>query len=207
MYCLFNPFNPILVKKLVKPLVAVSLFLLSLSSSFAQFKPTIAGEFAADMKKVIRDYPHQFNSMLGAVIDENPQYTNYECSLAVQGAERVTITRYSATNKQIYSWQALMFTSDDFETARARFKSLFQKFNNMAVKMDYGMTFYLKGKYQEPTESKTFASTVLRFEQADRITDKMRLEVSLQYELMEWKVRVLIYEKDREDTERGEMVD
>jgi hypothetical protein len=42
------------------------------------------------------------------------------------------------------------------------------------------------------------------------ITDKtvpgftaLRLEVSLQYELLEWKVKILLYDKEREDNERG----
>lgn len=195
------------MKKLVKPLVAAAALFLFISPAFAQLKLNPVGEFSADMKKVIRDYPHQFSSMLGTVIDENPQYTNYECNLAVQGAETVTITRYSASSKPVYSWQALMFTTEDFNAAKTRYRQLFQKFNNMAVKMDYGETFYLKGKFLEATETKTFASSMLRFELPDRITEKMRLEISLQYELMEWKVRVIIYEKDREDTERGEQLD
>jgi hypothetical protein len=98
-----------------------------------------------------------------------------------------------------------MLTTENFEEAKKKFRSLFSMFNHMAVKMDYGDTFYLSGKYDEPTEEKNFASTILTFEKADQLTRKMKLEVSMQYEMLEWKVRVLIYEKEREDNERGEI--
>ena len=73
--------------------------------------------------------------------------------------------------------------------------------------MDYGVTFYLKGKYIEPVEERNFTSALLSFELPDQITRKMKLEVSMQYELMEWKVKVMIYERDREDAEQGEVAE
>ena len=100
-----------------------------------------------------------------------------------------------------------MLTTDDFEEAKKKYRTLFTRLNHLPVKMDYGVTFYLKGKYAEPVEEKNFSSSVLTFELADRITSKMRLEVSMQYELMEWKVRLLIYEREREDTESGDLME
>jgi hypothetical protein len=179
---------------------------LSLSSS-AQLKLPGTTDFTSEMKKVIRDYPHNYQSMRGSALDENPQHINYECSLPIPGAESVTISRFSADQKEVYSWQAVMLTTEDFETARAKFKSLYARFNNMAVKMDYGVTFYLKGKYIEPTEERGFTSALMRFELPDRITQKFILEVTMQYEFPEWKVKILIYEKERADNEQGETID
>ncbi len=34
-------------------------------------------------------------------------------------------------------------------------------------------------------------------------TEKLKVELSMQYELLEWKLKVLVYEKEREDNERG----
>jgi hypothetical protein len=204
---LINPFNPLLVKKIVKALFSgILLFMLGLSSK-AQLKPITADDFGPDIKKVIREYPHQFSKLTGEVIDEKPQSTDYECTFKVKGAEESIITKYSAKNKSIYSWQALMLTTDDFEEAKKKFRSLYTRLNHLAVKMDYGVTFYLTGKYIEPLEEKNFTSAILSFELPDQITKKMKLEVSMQYELMEWKVRVLIYERDKEDQERGEITE
>jgi hypothetical protein len=35
----------------------------------------------------------------------------------------------------------------------------------------------------------------------------MRLEISMLYELLEWNVRVMIYEHERDDDEQGEIVE
>jgi hypothetical protein len=194
------------MKKIVKTLCFIVFSFLFSSSSFAQLKIPVANAFAADMKKVIREYPHQFTALQGEVIEENPQTVNYSCTVEVAGAEQATITKYSSgLQKQVYSWQALMLTTESFEEAKKKFRSLYTQFNNMAVKMDYGVTFYLKGKYEEPVEEKNFTSSILSFENSDQITHKMKVEIAMQYELMEWKVRVLIYDHERNDDERGKI--
>ncbi|MCR6720193.1 MAG: hypothetical protein NVV59_07775 [Chitinophagaceae bacterium] len=164
-------------------------------------------DFSADMKAVIRDYPHNYAKMRGGVQQQSPQQTDYESSMKITGAESVTISRFSADNKEVYSWSAVMLTTEEFSAAKAKYKTLFARFNNMAVKMDSGVTFYLKGKYLEPIEERGFTSSLFRFELPDMVTRKMILELSMQYEFPEWKVKVLIYERDREDTERGDIVE
>ena len=100
-----------------------------------------------------------------------------------------------------------MLTTEDFEVAKKKFRALHSQFNQLGVKMDYGETFYLGGKYIAPVEEKRFHSVILRFENPDRNTHRMKLEISMQYELLEWKVRVLIYEHERDDNEPGDIED
>lgn len=195
------------MKKIVKLLFFTAVSCALASPSFSQEKPDNFNSLGADMKKVIRDYPHQFASLKGEPIEENPQSTSYDCTFKVSGAENSSITVYSASNKNICSWQALMLTTDDFEQAKKKFRSLYNRFNNLTVKMDYGETFYLKGKYITPVEERNFTSTIMSFQDADQITSKMKVEISMQYELLEWKVSVLVYEREKEDTEQGEAVE
>lgn len=204
---LINPNNPLLVKRIVKSLFFTGLSFALVFPATSQVRFPGTSPLSSDMKKVIRDYPHHFASLQGAVIEENPQSVNYACNFQVDGAESSSITRYSSKDNDVFSWQALMLTTEDFETARKKFRSLFNSLNNLSVKMDYGDTFYLTGKYDSPVEEKKFTSVILTFEKADRIIQKMKLEISLQYEMLEWKVRVLIYEKDREDDEQGETIE
>ena len=195
------------MKKTVKfllPLFVVSTLFHSVN---AQLRLPLANALASDIRKVIRDYPHQFSSLQGPVIEENPQTTSYECTFKVAGAENSSITRYSASNKKVYSWQALMLTTDDFEKAKEKVHALYRQFNQLGVKMDYGETFYLGGKYVAPVEEKRFNVVTLMFENPDRNTYKMRLEISMQYELLEWNGRILIYEHERDDDEQGDVVE
>jgi len=191
------------VKSLLLTIVISTLSL----SSFSQPRLPLANALASDIRKIIRDYPHQFGSLQGDIIEENPQTISYDCTFKVTGAETCTITKFSSGKRKVYSWQALMLTTDDFETAKKKFRALYSQFNQLGVKMDYGETFYLGGKYEIPVEEKKFNSVILMFENPDQNTYKMKLEISMQYELLEWKVRVLIYEHERDDDEQGDTVE
>lgn len=191
------------VKSLLLSIVISTLSL----SSYSQLRLPLANALASDIRKIIRDYPHQFGNLQGNIIEENPQTVSYDCTFKVTGAETSTITKFSSNKRKIYSWQALMLTTDDFETAKKKFRALYSQFNQLGVKMDYGETFYLGGKYETPVEEKKFNSVILMFENPDQNTYKMKLEISMQYELLEWKVWVIIYEHERDDDEQGDTVE
>ncbi|MGZ8515834.1 MAG: hypothetical protein ACXWWD_00725 [Chitinophagaceae bacterium] len=48
---------------------------------------------------------------------------------------------------------------------------------------------------------------ILMFGNPDQDTYKMKLEISMHFELLERKVRMLVYEHERDDDEEGETVD
>lgn len=195
------------MKRIVKTLFFTGLSIALTIPSISQVRIPGTDPVSTDMKKVIREYPHHFSALQGTVIEENPQTISYACNFEVRGAESSSITRYSSKANDVFSWQATMLTTEDFDVAKKKFRSLFNSLNNLSVKMDYGDTFYLSGKYETPTEERKFTTIVMSFEKADRITQKMKLELSLQYEMLEWKIRVSIYERDREDYEQGETIE
>lgn len=194
------------MKKLALPLMW-ALALCACIPAFSQLKLPGTKDFTSDIKQVIREYPHNYEKLRGGVQMQSPQQTDYDCNLKISGAESVTISRYSADNREVYSWSAVMLTTEEYADARAKYKTLFSRFNNMGVKMNSGTTFYLKGKYVDPAEERKFTSSLFRFELPDRATRNMILELSMQYEFPEWKVKILIYERDRADDEQGEIIE
>lgn len=195
------------MKKTVKILTLLIVGFTLCLSAISQLRLPLNNALASDIRKIIREYPNQFSSLQGAVIEENPQTTSYHCNFKVNGAESSCITRYSSNNRKVVSWEALMLTTESFEKAREKFHALYRQLNQLGVKMHYGETFYLGGKYVTPVEEKRFNTVTLKFEYPDRNTARMRLEISMQYELLEWKVRILIFEHERDDDEPGDIVD
>lgn len=190
--------------KSVKSLVLITISTFLFSHADAQLKLPILNATANDVKKVIEDYPNRFINLMGEMITENTQSTDYQCNFTVNGAEEATITRYSA-KKEVCSWQALMLTTENFDKARQKFKSLYNQLNNLSVNTGGSKNFHLKGKYEAPQEEKKFAAVLFSFEPGGESVKKLRVEISMQYFApMEWKVKVLVYDKDREDDERGE---
>ena len=186
-------------------------FVVSLSSQ-AQFKlpsikalaPAAANNaIRADVQKVIVDMPNQFSSIRGEVVSQTPQSVAYASTLLPVSAEAATITEYSSHQKPVYSWQALMLTTDDFETAAKKYKALFNQIKGTNVSFNANQSYYLQGEYEEPDESKKFFNSTFNFYTRDENIKKIKVEVNMQFEFPEWKVSVLVYERERSDDERG----
>ena len=205
MELVINPLNPILMTKSVKPLVLITIATLLFHYSNAQLRLPVINGVGIDVKKVIEDYPNRFINLMGEVLAENTQSTDYQCNFKVNGAEEAFITRYSA-KKEVCSWEAVMLTTENFEKARQKFKSLYNQLNNLSVNVGTVKNFHLKGKYETPEESMKFTSIVFFFNPETDPVKKIRVEIALQYQApMNWKVKVLVYDKEREDSERGDI--
>ena len=202
MSLISNPLNPELMKMTVKSLVLFTCFCLFLVPAQAQLKLTPTSQFAQDLRKVIEDYPNRFVNISGELVMESHQSVQYKCNFPINGAEEASVTRYSSESRNISSWEAVMLSSESFERARLKFRSLFQQLNNLSVKMD-GVSFTLKGEYEAPREEIKFTTAALTLHPSQEAVSRLRVEIAMHYELTEWKVKVLVYDREREDDERG----
>jgi len=185
----------------VKSLAIITCCLSLSILSNAQLK--ISSGIGNDIKKVISDYPSRFKNLMGEVISENPQSTDYRCNIKIEGAEETFITRYSS-KKDIYSWEALMLTTESFDKAKQKFRSLFNQLNNLTVSVPNAGNIHLKGKYESPETEKKFTSIV--FDVSPDVAGYSRLRIGVLMEFqspMEWKVKIQVYDQEREDNEQG----
>ena len=190
--------------KSVKVLATITISLLCFHLSNAQLKlPVLNNGIGSDIKKVVADYPNQFNNLLGEIIVKNPQSTDYKCNFMANGAESTTVTQYTAKNKVVCSWEAVMLTTENFDKARQEFRKLFSHLNRLPVSIGTGQSYQLKGTYDQPVEEKSFTAILFSFDHTEDTFKKLKVELTLQYEMPEWKVRVFVYDRDRDDNERG----
>jgi len=179
-------------------------FLLSAFVSGAQTTPPVKSDFQNDLETIIKDYPNSFHQYIGDELVANPQSTDYSSLLKVSGAEDCRIIEYPSRKRNRYSFQAIMLTTDDFETAKNSFLSFYKQVNNLYVKAGDSRAFQLQGLYEEPSEEKKFTSTLFSTGASTENPQRLKVELLMEYALMEWQVKVLVYEKEREDDERGE---
>lgn len=168
----------------------------------SQIRIAAPSPLTGDLKKIIADYPAHFASVIGEPVEQNTQSIQYACRITVHGSEESSITRYSSTSNPVYSWEAVMLTTEDFEKARQKFRALFNQLNNMQVKIGLE-TYSLRGTYEGPREEMKFASVIFSLSPNQESVNKLKVEVAMHYELTEWKVRLFIYDREREDDERG----
>jgi len=113
---------------LMKPLTATFTFILFVFSLSAQVIP-IKNAFQTDIANVLSDYPNGFKNIIGDEIKQNPQSIEFECLVTVKDAIKCRLIKYSSNVKDIYSWEADMIKTDDFEAASKKFRSLYNSLN------------------------------------------------------------------------------
>ena len=106
-------------------LTVAALCLILFYSGAAQMKPpvntTLISPFRSDVQKVVADFPSGFASLRGNVAT-NPQSVEYASLVMVSKAESCTIIRHSSVGKAVYSWQAVMLTTENYEEAAKKYK-------------------------------------------------------------------------------------
>ena len=193
--------------KMPKTSLIAFVFLCFASKSEAQIRiPVTNNDLRNNLQKVIADFPNGLNDIKGNVTSRNPQTIEYTTLLKFDGAEDNTITQYISA-KPIYSWQALVLTTEDFEEASKKYKWLCNQLKVMTIKMGDGYTFSLNGNYEAPTESKDFNTSTFQLTPAATYLPKLKIEVGMQFYFPEGKVSLAVYQKEREDNERGDIND
>lgn len=198
--------DPILMKlNLLLTALFAALFTFSSSAQFKAISSRLpaSNNIRSYVQKVVADFPYQFQNIRGEVIDKNPQSVEYASTLKAGDIKQSSIVQYSSGSGAVFSWQALMLVTEDYETAAKKYKSFFQQLkgaNVYYIKDQYT----LKGDYDEANESLGFATSTLTLSSPPAPLRKLRIDINLQFEFPEWKVSLAVYEKEREDDERGD---
>jgi hypothetical protein len=193
--------------KMPKTSLIAFVFLCVVSQTHAQIRfPVTNNDLRNNLQKVIADFPNGLNDIKGNVTSRNPQTIEYTTVLKFDAAEDNTITQYISA-KPIYSWQAVLLTTEDFEEAAKKYKWLCNQLKVMTIKMGDGYTFSLNGNYEAPTESKDFNTSTFKLTPAATYLPRLKIEVGMQFYFPEWKVNLTVYQKEREDNERGDIND
>lgn len=174
--------------------------------SQGQLKLPISSAFRSDIQELVKDYPGGFTQTKGEARAKNPQTIEYVSLISPEGVSDAYVMQYSALGKSIYSWHGVLLETEDFEEASKKYKWLFTQLKGMNVTY-VADQYTLEGKYVTPDESIGFAISTLTLANPPSPLKKMKIEVSLNFEFPEWKVGLSIFEKEREDDERGNPIE
>ena len=190
---------------LMKPLTTTFIFILFVFSLSAQVIP-IKNALQTDIAKVLSDYPNGFKNIIGDEILQNPQSIEFECLVTIKDAIKCRLVKYSSNVKDIYSWEADMIKTDDFETASNKFRAFYNSLQHLSVNIN-GTTAVFKGDYIKPSEAIKFTTIVLDAGDKTPELKKLKLALILEADMLEWEIKIQVYEQEREDKDRGSTKD
>ena len=189
----------------MKPLTATFIFILFVFTLSAQVIP-VKNALQTDLAKVLSDYPNGFKNIIGEQIIENPQSIEFECLLPVKEAIKCKLVKYSSNVKEIYSWEAEMTKTDDFEAAAKKFRTIYNSLQHLSVNIN-GSTVVFKGDYIKPSEAIKFTTIVLDPGEKTPELKKLKIALTLEAEMLDWVIKIQVYEREREDKDRGPAID
>lgn len=177
----------------------------SLSATSQVKFPVTDNELRQNLQKVVADFPNALSSLKTDTIEINAQTIEFASALDFPSASRNWITEYKSI-KPVHSWEAVLLETEDFEEAEKKYKWLYNQLKVMTIKIGDGYSFNLDGKYDPPAESRTFSSSIFKLTPNAVNMPRLKIEASMQFTFpAEWKVSLLVYEKEREDHERGDI--
>jgi len=181
------------MKKLLSLIFIFSTFHLSAQKSLLLLKT--GGSIKPDIEKVARDYYDHFNNIKGEKISESESTIEYQSKIAPVGALESTITQIKSL-RNVYSWQSTLLNTDDYEKAVEKYKQLFRQLNGSNFKMKENQSWKFEGLYDTPDDDRSFASSILEPDVNEKVLQRLKIEIALNYNMPEWTVKVLVYEKE-----------
>jgi hypothetical protein len=190
----------ILLMKFSALLLVIFCVILNINSS-AQLLFPGNPELKSDLEKVMADFQYDFKTLKADEITSNPQTRQYQTALKTTLMEDNTITEYTGT-VPVYSWQGTLFSTEDFDKASDKYKRTYKQLKQVSLRLTKeGSGIHLTGEFEEPSEASKFVSTVFDPVPASELPRKMKVELSMQFEFPEWKIKIAVYRKEKEDVE------
>jgi hypothetical protein len=95
-----------------------------------------------------------------------------------------------------------MIKSDDFEEAAKEFRAIYNSLQHLSVNIN-GSTAVFRGDYIKPSDAIKFTTIVLDAGNKTPELKNLKLALVLETDMLDWVIRIQVYEKEREDKERG----
>ena len=163
--------------------------------------------FPSAIDSVLRDFPYSLRHITGEMVLAQGEVENYASLVVVPGAQSCVVTRYHSADDTTASWQAKMFTSDDFDEANREYQQLYRQLKTCYVKFVDGSIFYLDGQWEPAKSGASFTTSTLRLMTGDWRYKDVKVELELVYLLADWAVNINIVSKLRDDEVGGRQQD
>ena len=151
------------------------------------------------LQRVIEDYPNKFQNIKGEKIGAKGTYSEYKTTIEIPGAAPGIISLQGLPEKEQYSWKTALYSSDDFNHSKEKFRELFNHIKNTIVKINGLPPFILSGNYEMPVADKKSNTVAFQLLPSSGQWQQLKVELVLQQQGQEWKILLKVFDKDAVD--------
>ncbi|MBS1660679.1 MAG: hypothetical protein JST68_06470 [Bacteroidetes bacterium] len=162
--------------------------------------------FPVVINAVLKDIPFNMRNITGELVLAQGEFENYASVVELPGSQSCIVTRYHSADDTTCSWQAKMFTGDDFGQASKVYHELFRKLQGCHMVLVDGSIVYLTGDWEPAKEEAPFTTSTLRLQTGDWRYRDVKVELELVYQLADWAIHINIVTKKRDDEVGGGVI-
>jgi hypothetical protein len=196
------------MNKRVKISIALAAALMTFFSSWAQPDSVVVPRtiaFPGAIEAVLHDFPNNLRHITGELLLAQGEIDNYVSTIEPPGAESCVITRYHSHSDSTASWQAKMYSGEDFDKASDAYHAIYKQLQSCYLLLPDSSMVFLKGQWEPAREEITFTTSTLRLNTGDERYQEVQVELELLYQVTKWVVNINIVSK-RPDDEIGGLI-
>ena len=163
-------------------------------------------DFSAVIDAVLQDFPNNLRHISGELVMAQGEFENYASVLIPADAQDCIVTRWHSKRDTTASWQARMFTSDDYGAAEKRYRRLYGLLKGCHMTLADSSLILLEGNWEPAKEGVAFTTSTLRLKTNDWRYHEVKVELELVYQLADWAVQVNIVSKKPDDEVGGDPI-
>lgn len=151
------------------------------------------GNFSAAIEAVLHDIPSNLRNITGELVLAEGEIENYACTVELPGADHCFITRYHSASDTTASWQAKMYSNEDFDKASRQYHDLYNRLRSCYLLLADSSMVFLKGEWEPVLEEIPFATSTLRLSTGDGRYGEVRVQLEMLYQANDWVVNINIF--------------
>lgn len=215
----------------MKPILTLTMVVLAFSSLFAQnslthddsavlaefrlqsadpaaadsvsYPPTRVVDIPTVIDAVLQDFPNNLRHISGEPVLAEGEFENYASVLTLPDAQECIVTRWHSKKDTTASWQAKIFTTDDYSAAERRYRRLYRQLKTCHMTLGDSSVIVLEGDWQAPSAGAAFTTSTLRLKTDDWRYQDVRIDLELVYQLANWAVQINVVSKKPDDMPGG----
>jgi hypothetical protein len=175
----------------------MKLLLLLIAITTGNLQVYAQGVFTNDthsaLQNVVYEFGKGFPTFKGQLISSVGGKSEYKCNIPLPSVMSSTISQYRSAGKDLFLWQAILFSGSDFNQAEQKYKEVFDQLVNAIIKSGDGKPYILNGNFEapDPSSPKNTSFTLLPLKGE---MNNIKIELSLQ-NIKGWIVGLKVCDK------------
>ena len=163
--------------------------------------------FSKAIETIMGDFPYNYRHITGDLVLKEGDLSQFASTIELPGSQHCLIAHYHSGLDTTASWQAFMFSAEEFKDAAKEYKRLYNQLKGCKLRMVDGSVYFLDGDFDAASEERDFVTSALKIQTGDERFREFKVELELLYKMDEWVININMVSKKRDSEMRPDWME